>query len=157
MATVEDNRQIVLRLINEVMNEYKLDTIDELLSPDFVNHGGGIAPASKGPKPSPKEMFKVVAKDHHETMGNLNVVIHESLADGDFVVIRSTLNARHDGKMFGMPPTGNQLSFQVIHIYRVEEGLVTDHWEYRDDGEIFRQLETLPPPLVGRIRAASHA
>ena len=81
-------------------------------------------------------MFKRVAQDHQDTLGDLHVEIVEALAEGEHVVVRSILNARHSATMFGMPPTGNQLAFQVLHMYRVRDGLVTDHWECGDNWEM---------------------
>jgi predicted ester cyclase len=153
MSDGEQSKQVVLRLINEVMNRGHIDVIDELLAEDFVNHGGEVGGGPPGI--TPKQMFKRVAQDHHDTMGDLRVEIVEAIAEGEDVVVRSILNARHSGTMFGMPPTGNQLRFEVLHMYRVHDGKVTDHWECRDEPEMFRQLEALPPPLVKRIKGAA--
>lgn len=148
----ERSRQVVIRLITEVMNRGNVDAVDELLDDAFVNHGGEVGAAPPGV--TPKQLFKRVAQDHHETMGDLRVEILESVAEGEDVVVRSILNARHAGTMFGMPPTGNQLRFQVLHMYRVKDGKITDHWECRDEPEMFNQLEALPPALVRRIKKA---
>lgn len=153
MSDGEQSRQVVLRLINEVMNRGNVDVIDELLAEDFVNHGGEVGGAPPGV--TPKQLFKKVAQEHQDTMGDLHVEIVESIAEGEDVVVRSVLSARHSGTMFGMAPTGNQLRFQVLHMYRVRDGKVTDHWECRDEPEMFRQIEALPPPLVKRIRAGA--
>jgi steroid delta-isomerase-like uncharacterized protein len=153
MGDGEQSKQMVLRLINEVMNRGQIQVVDELLAEDFVNHGGEIGGGPPGM--TPKQMFRRVTQDHYETMGDLHVEIIEAIAEGEDVVVRSILNARHSGTMFGMPPTGNQLRFQVLHMYRVRDGKITDHWECRDEPEMFRQLESVPPPLIKRIKAAS--
>jgi len=153
MSDGEQSKQVVLRLINNVMNGGDIDVIDEILRDDFVNHGGEMTGTPPGM--TQKQLFKRVAQDHRDTMGDLRVDIVEVIAEGEDVVVRSILNARHTGEMFRMKPTGNQLRFPVIHMYRVRDGKVTDHWECRDEAEMFRQLEAVPPPLVQRINGAS--
>ena len=150
MSDGEQSKQVVLRLINNGMIGGDIDVIDEIIDDDFVNHGGEIGGTPPGM--TEKQLFKRVAQNHRDTMGGLRVDIIEAIAEGEDVVVRSVLNARHTGVMFGMKPTGNQLRFPVIHMYRVRGGKVTDHWECRDEAEMFRQLEALPPPLVQRIK-----
>ncbi len=153
MSEGEQSKEVVLRLINNVMNGGDIDVIDEILADDFVNHAGEMIGTPPGM--TQKQLFKRIGQDHRETMGDLHVDIVEVIAEGEDVVVRSILNARHTGEMFRLKPTGNQLRFPVIHMYRVRDGKVTDHWECRDEARMFRQLEAVPAPLVQRIRGVA--
>jgi predicted ester cyclase len=42
------------------------------------------------------------------------------------------------------PPTGRRVSTQHIHIYRVEDEMVAEHWACRDDIGGLRQLGLQP-------------
>src|SRR5689334_919753 len=135
------------------MNGGDIDVIDEIIDDDFVNHGGEIGGTPPGM--TQKQLFKRVAQNHRDTMGDLRVDIVEVMAEGEDVVVRSILNACHTGEMVRMKPTGNQRRLPVIHMYRVQDGKVTDHWECRDEAEMFRQLEAVPPPLLHAIKGGA--
>ena len=47
---------------------------------------------------------------------------------------------RHVGNFFGIPPTGRAFSFEAMHVFRVEDEIVREHWAVRDDLGLFRQI-----------------
>jgi predicted ester cyclase len=48
-------------------------------------------------------------------------------------VARVTVHGRHVGKFLGRPPTGKAYAVEHIHIYRIEDGMLIEHWSVRDD------------------------
>ena len=52
--------------------------------------------------------------------------------------------ARDD--FMGIPATGNQVTMEAIHIYRLSEGKLAEHWVARDDLGMIRQLGVIPTP-----------
>ena len=53
-------------------------------------------------------------------------VLEEVIAEGDKVVTRGKFSGTHQGELMGIPPTGKQVSFSVIHIDRVVDGKVVE-------------------------------
>jgi predicted ester cyclase len=52
------------------------------------------------------------------------------------------------GMLVGVQPTGRSFEVQHIHMYRVLEGKIAEHFASRDDVEMMRQLGLLPPPAM---------
>ena len=72
--------------------------------------------------------------------------LHEILVDGDLVVARLMVSGTHRGDFMGIPPTGDRVTMEAIHIYRFSEGKLAEHWVARDDLGMMRQLGVVPAP-----------
>ncbi|MGA7923403.1 MAG: ester cyclase [Thermoplasmata archaeon] len=68
--------------------------------------------------------------------------LHEMIAERDWVAVRTTCTGAHtespvvpvNGGMFvGLKPTGRSYTIQHIHLFRIVDGKVTEHWANRDD------------------------
>jgi len=53
------------------------------------------------------------------------------------------------GELFGIPPTGKQVTFSVVHVDRVVDGKVVEHWGQGDTMSLMQQLGVLPLPQWG--------
>jgi steroid delta-isomerase-like uncharacterized protein len=135
------NKAIVERFYEEVFNRRNIDAIDELVSPEFVNHDPTPV-ASRDPE-SMKQFIKALTEafpDHHHHIEDL-------IAEGDKVVMRCTITATHEGQFPGfldMPPTGKSICQRQIHILRVQDDRVREHWVVRDDLTMMQQLGLIP-------------
>jgi predicted ester cyclase len=147
----EEAKQVALRLIDEVMNQGKVDTVDELLADDFVNYGIGLRPPGAHDGASPKDVFRRMGGIHHMTFDPMRIDFDEVVAEGGSVAVLERLSGTHTGPIFDVQPTGDDVSFAVIHIFHVRDGQVTAHWECRDDIAMFRQLRGIPGMLRQRI------
>jgi predicted ester cyclase len=54
------------------------------------------------------------------------------------------MEATHTGDFFGIPPTGKRVSIDGIHILRIADGRVAEHWGNNDDLGLMRQLGVIP-------------
>lgn len=79
-------------------------------------------------------------------MPDLKVLIEDMIAEDDKVAVRYTLEGTHDGDLFGVPPTGRQLSIKSITVERVSEGKVIEHWRVTDSLDMMQQLGAIPRP-----------
>jgi predicted ester cyclase len=69
-------------------------------------------------------------------------------------VMRCTLTATHQGLFPGfleMPPTGKSICQRQIHILRIQDGKVAEHWVIRDDLTMMQQLGLIPPPTLTSV------
>jgi predicted ester cyclase len=88
------------------------------------------------------ETFTKTFPDHHHAIEDL-------IAEVDKVVMRCTLTATHKGQFPGfleMPPTGKSICQRQIHILRVQDGKLVEHWVVRDDLAMMQQLGLIPTP-----------
>ena len=59
---------------------------------------------------------------------------------GDRVVTAGTFTAKHLGTFQGLPPTGNFIRLSIMHIDRVENGQIAEHWGQGDALGLMQQL-----------------
>jgi steroid delta-isomerase-like uncharacterized protein len=108
--SAEENKEIVRRFWG-VWEEGKLGLVDELLAPDYVNHSPGMPGQPEGP-----EGVKAIVSVFRAGMPDLRVVIEDMIAEGDKVVMRYRIEGTHEGELFGIPPTGRQVSIESITV-----------------------------------------
>jgi steroid delta-isomerase-like uncharacterized protein len=138
--STEENKALTLRFIEEVINQGKMSTIDELISADAVDHSlpPGMPPGREGVKLF-LGMVRAAFPDIHET-------VEDTVAEGDRVVTRTTWRGTHRGAFLGIPPTGKQVSVTGIDISRVASGKFVEHWQATDNLGLLQQLGVVPPP-----------
>ena len=131
--SLQENKAVVLRFIDEVQNQHHLDAIDELFSPDFVDHSGMTAsPYIQGTK----ELFIGT----FTAFPDFRIEVHQQLAEGDCVMTRKTVHGTHLGPFMGMPATGKEIAVTFVDIFTVIDGKITDHWTENAALGIMQQL-----------------
>ena len=68
------------------------------------------------------------------------IVVEETIAEADKVVIRRSGHATHKGPFLDVPPTGKRVTLEGITIFRVEKGRVAEQWGELNLFDILRQL-----------------
>ena len=132
--SLEENKALVSRYIDELQNKGNPDAVDEFLSPDYVNH---IAAPGQDPGPEGTRTFiAMMAK----AFPDLHAEIHAQYAEGDDVVTHKTIHATHKGEFMGVPATGKHVDIKVIDILRVSDGKITDHWAVADSLSMLEAL-----------------
>ncbi|MBA3822691.1 MAG: ester cyclase [Ktedonobacterales bacterium] len=124
-----------------------LATLD-FWSPDAINHGGQTTQASRKPPPG-REGLQLVLASLHTAFPDREYRIEDIIAEGDKVVCRLLVSGTHQGVPAipiegGMlnthPPTGKPYQVQHIHIFRMANGRIAEHWATRDDLGLMQQL-----------------
>jgi predicted ester cyclase len=133
MSEEENNKAIVRRTWEDLFNKGKLATADELIAANFTNH------AAPGAAPGPGS-FKQLVTMYRAAFPDVQFTIEDLLGDGDKVVVRNTFHGTHTGPFMGIAPTGRHISQEQMHIVRVNDGLIVEHWAVRDDLSLMRQL-----------------
>ncbi len=141
----EDNQALVQRLFEEVFNQKQLDRADELVAPDYLDHGAvpGQGPGLEGAKQQRWGMYFAAIPDLHATIDDL-------VAEGDKVVVRYTVEGTQQGELPGVPPTGKRFRISGISIYRLAEGKIAEQWEQMDMLGLMQQLGVIPAPGSAR-------
>ena len=136
----EANKELVRAYTRAVFDEGDASAVDRYLAPDFVNHVTGRS----GP-----DDFKRLATELHDAPKGANV-IDFLVAEGDLVVAFMTITrtVHRDTRIFGYAIKGQGQSYTVhhVHIYRIAEGKITEHWALRDDIGMLRQLGLINSP-----------
>jgi predicted ester cyclase len=127
------------RYFNEVWNEGKVDVLDELLSPDYINH----TPSAGSPPPGPNGLKPIVLAIRR-AFPDLHFDIEDVVVGPDEMAIRTTMTETHEGDLFGIAPTHRRVTVMQIQIERVENGRIVEHCRVTDELTLMRQLGVIP-------------
>ncbi len=138
--STEEIKALDRRWYEEVWNQGNVASFEELASPDMVTHNPppGITPDFEG--------VKQAISIHRTGYPDMHFEIEDQIAEGDKVVTRSTLTGTHRGEWVGIPPTGKQVSIEVITIQRYRGGKMVEAWLAMDMLGWMQQLGVVPPP-----------
>ncbi len=132
-AQHEWNKERVRGIVDRIFVHQEDAAIDELVAEDFVPH-------TFGPMPTGREGLREGMRRAAGGVSDPEFVIHDMIAEGDRVAVRLTTAARHTGRFMGIEPTGRRYSIDEIHIFRLRDGLLTEHWHEFDKGNLLAQL-----------------
>jgi predicted ester cyclase len=130
------------KLAREVIDAFTADDITRigtLVTDDFTDHGAPPwAPQGRAGYLQIMGFLKNVLQIRYE--------IHQVVADGDLVAARATVHGVHNSGHLGFPATGKPYAMPTMHMYRVENGLLAEHWGVRDELSVLWQVGALPVP-----------
>lgn len=113
-----------------------LSHVDQLIAVDLVNHAAG---------PQGREGWKALVRAIDSDLGPVSFEHHHVLTDGEFVTHHMTVHGVHRGStmplLSGREPTGRSIAWRYIHIWRIADELVVEHWACRDDMGLLAQLD----------------
>jgi predicted ester cyclase len=123
----ERNKAIVGRAVDEVLNEGRMEVVDDLYSPAMApGVRRWIAP------------FRAAFPDVH-----MEVV--ELIAERDKVVARFKCSGTHRGEWQGRPATGRRFEdVDEVYIFTLEGGRIVNAWGLEDTLTRMRQLDLAP-------------
>ncbi len=143
--SAEENKAVVRRFFDEVVNGQNLDVLDELVAEDVVNHSA-VAGHRQG-----LEGFRHVVEWGMAMSPDARYELLDVIAEGDTVACRVRVGGTMQGELFGVPATGERFSAEHVHWHRVEGGKLVERWAVRDDLGTLIQLGIVAPP--GRYEA----
>jgi steroid delta-isomerase-like uncharacterized protein len=129
----------------EMLNAHDPDLVDRFLAEDYVNHNVVVADGREANRAF-WAMFFVGLPDVTATMEDVVV-------SGDRVVGRFVYRGTHLGELMGIPGTGAPVEMRSIDIWRVEDGLLAEHWDELNLMEVFQQVGVLPRLDGGAARS----
>jgi hypothetical protein len=142
----EHNKATLQRLYDEVMNGHDLDAADDLITLDRPDHDPTFPPELTTGRGGFKKLFGMLIV----AFPDLHFTTQFMVAEGDLVVALMTVTRtiRSDTTIFGYAVEGRGQSYTVqhVHIYRVADGKISEHWALRDDISMLRQLGVIQAP-----------
>lgn len=121
------NKGIIQRLYKEVLVEWNMALVDELVAPEFISHDWPKGSPS-GPQPFRdfySNIIRSVLPDAHYEVDDL-------IAEDDKVVVRWRLLGTHEGVYRDIAPSGLFITLKGIAIYRLEDGKLKERWVVTD-------------------------
>lgn len=135
---VEENKVLLRRYIEEVLNQGNVDAVDKFFAADCVDHTAppGTPPGAHG--------IKQLLAARLTAFSNIHATIEDIIAEEDKVVSRFTARGTHTGEFLGIAPTGKEVSLMQISIDRVAGGKIVEHWGLADQMALMQQLGFVP-------------
>ena len=119
--SIEENKLLLRRYYEEVVNTGDVDRVGEFVSPDYVEVYNNVR------HPVGLEGAKEHILGVRETYPDLHLTIEQQIAEGDWVVTRVTMRGTHKGVWLGMRPTGKKVEMTAVNIDKVVGGLIVEH------------------------------
>lgn len=118
----EDNKRLVRRYIEEIVNTGNVDALADFISPDYVEAYNNIRHAL-GLEGARRHILGV-----RETYPDLHLTIEQQWADGEWVITRVTARGTHrGGAWLGIKPTGERVEISAVNLDRVVAGRIVEH------------------------------
>jgi predicted ester cyclase len=144
-SVIERNKRAIRVHFAEVFNERRLDLLDETTARDMLNHASMPFRTSRD-RPRPYGGLKDAVLMLVAAFPDLTYTIEDLIAVDDYVVARVRMRGRNEWSFQGLPPTGKSVDVEQIHIFRMREGRMVEHWAGRNDLTALIQLGLYTPP-----------
>src|SRR5437763_8304639 len=131
-------RQVLKRMFDEGFSTGDNAIVDELCSPDLVEHQFGLA--CRGAEAIAH--VKGAIREVHGMAPDLRFTIEDAAESGDTIWVRVRGRGTATGPFFG-PPSGRPLDFTVIDVARVVDGRIVEHWGVPDRFAVLAQTGVL--------------
>ncbi len=140
--SAEENKTLVRRTWEEVVNQKNLDLLDELFAADYVHHDPSLPPdMQRG-----LDAYGLVLSMFFDAFPDLHGTIEDVVGEGDKVASRLRWRGTHQGELMGIPPSGKQVDFTLQAIHRIAEGKIVEGWINFDVLGMMRQIGAIPEP-----------
>jgi steroid delta-isomerase-like uncharacterized protein len=117
----------------DVWNRRMADVIDERMAPECFG-------PMEGAHISNREGFKEARAFLLDLFPDLHVVVEDTVADGENVVVRWNATGTHRGNGLGFAATNTETSFRGMTWLKVREGRIVQGWDSWNQGALVEQL-----------------
>jgi predicted ester cyclase len=126
---VEDNKQLVRRLVDEGIGDHNLDVVDQIAAGPFA------------------EVAKRWVAPFRGAFPDFAMEIVELIAEDEKVVAHFKCAGTHLGEWLGSPPTGRRFeNVDEVYIFEIRDGRLVSALGVEDNLSRLRQLGIFPTP-----------
>lgn len=138
MQTSRTSLEVMHRMFDEGFSTGNDAIVDELCSPDLVEHQFGLA----GVGAEAIAHVKAAIRDVHAAVPDMRFSIEDSVVEGDHVWVRVRGRGTNSGPFFGAP-SGRPVDITVFDQARVVDGRIVEHWGVPDRFALLAQTGVL--------------
>ena len=138
-----DVKQIARNYIKAVWNEGRLDRLEELVDPGFIDHQSTFPFVARG-----LEGLRRVLVVFRTAFPDVQWGVEDMIAEGSKVVVRFTARGTHRGSLFGLPGTGRRVTVNGMTILEVHDGRIAEAWTQWDSLSLLQQIGVADPTEV---------
>ena len=135
--TQEANKALLRRWFDEVWNKGRVEAIAEMFAADGVAHGLSDEPGKtmKGP-----DGFRPFHGRFRGAFPDIEVVVEDTIAEGDLVAARCSVRGKHTGDHLGVAASNAPVEFTGMAIVRIRDGKIVEAWNNFDFFAMNRQI-----------------
>ena len=136
--TLDSNKSIVRRFIEEIWNKRQLYVADEVFASNCISHqlrSGGELTMPRGP-----QEIKHHIAEWLEAFPDIHFTVERVLAEADYVMTNCLARGTHLGKWHGIPATGKEIAIRMAVVHRIKEEKIVEDWVLVDFLGVFQQL-----------------
>jgi predicted ester cyclase len=131
------NTQTIRTLYEEVLNEGRLELLDQIAWPDHLEHN-----------PFPQQGQGAEGLKQRASMVraafNPRFTLKHVIAEGDKVAIMWSNEGTHVGDWFGFAPTGKNVTAHGVDVFLLRDGRLAEHWDVVDITDFLAKVGVLP-------------
>jgi len=147
MTTLEENKEIVRRVIAEGVNTGDLGVFRDMLAPDYSRHSQATTdmPEIRG-----IEAMLTFLRAQFAAFPDYHEKIELMIAEGDKVAYITTGTGTHTGPLGDIPPTKKKMEIVNFAVQRIHDRRIAETWIGWDNMAALSQLGLVPPPEGSR-------
>ena len=130
--------RIAVETLYRAFSEQDPDLVDAVLAPDWED-----IPLAPGQVTGPAGI-KPIIRMLGAAFPDVHITVHDMIQEPGKIGVRAEITGTHLGELFGIAPTGKQVSFRLHEFHIVDNGVVKTTWHMEDWFGLFQQLGQFP-------------
>jgi steroid delta-isomerase-like uncharacterized protein len=136
LSDLKKNKQLVETFCAAAFNSHDLSGLAQLMRDDYIQHNPNVAQGRKG--------FTEFFEQTFKSIPDFRYTIKQIIAEGDLVWMYCRVTGTQTGgDWLGVPPGGNSMDFDVVDMFRIQDGKIAEHWDVADTRTLFSQLSRI--------------
>ncbi|HEY7093882.1 MAG TPA: ester cyclase [Ktedonobacterales bacterium] len=136
--SVEENKALVRRFVEEFWNSGNMAAVDEVIAADATITLPGVGHINR-------ESLKGFATAHRSAFPDWHSTFEEMVGEGETIAERWMGTGTHQGEFQGIAPTGRRVKVPGVVFYRIASGKITEFRGLFDGVAMMRQLGVILP------------
>src|SRR5215469_16609597 len=134
LAAAGRHRSVLRRVLREVFEQGRTDVLRDALAAGFVNHRtpAGIDGGVEG--------LEAIVRALRAGFPDLTYTVEREVAEGDWVAQVAWAEGTHAGRVHGVPATGRRVRWRQVHVVRMEDDRIAEHWGVSDLASVWEQI-----------------
>lgn len=132
--SLEQNKDVARRFIDEVVNKQRTELADELTDAGYFLFFPGP------PWPISRNELPAFLAELHGAFRDFHVQIDEAIAEGESVAMAVTITGTHKGVYQGLRATGESIKLTGAVFFRFRDGKIFEDRPFFDQMTLLKQL-----------------
>ena len=141
--TIEDRIGVAREFADKVFNGRDAERARDYFTPDIAWHGGALGTVQG------VDTIVPILAGFIAGLEDIHAEVQDVIASDDLVALRLVVTAVHRGNVLGVPASGNQIRWDAVDIYRInDDGKISEQWAFEDLAAILSQAGAISLPWM---------